>query len=87
MNVIVLGPNLPRKLSAKGTLHVHATDCADILKYPVENDWVFEAESKRVVVEECYPPEQFDWSGPDDMAYWGDVWFAPCTKALPKEAP
>lgn len=86
-SVTILGPNLADQ--SKGSIVVHAAGCSDIAKVrgfsgPADA-WTTDFASKREIVEDCYPPDQFEWSdGPNDQNYWGDIHFAPCVK-LPKE--
>ncbi len=88
MRVKVLGPNLVDQ--SHGQINVHAEGCGDLKRSKNRNveDWAFfDVASRREVVELEYPRDQFEWSdGPDDEWYWGDVWFAPCLKTLPREA-
>lgn len=88
MKVTIHGPNLLDQ--SKGTIHVHAGDCADNTnrrKYPDQHGaWTIDAESRLEVAREVYPPHpQFDWDGTLDQAepYLGDIWFAPCLKGWP----
>jgi hypothetical protein len=88
MWVTVLGPNLRNQ--SHGSIHVHAARCGDIdrSQYSGVDRWTTETESRRQIVEDEYPPGDFEWSdGPDDRSYWDDVWFAPCLKDLPREVP
>lgn len=91
MHVTILGPNLPSHLSDKGELHVHAAGCGDIARrYPRRFDtdphtWSFDADTVDDVVEEIYPPDNFNYdpNDPADRAqYDSDVWFAPCCHSL-----
>lgn len=91
--VTVLGPNLPRPLCDKGTLHVHAADCADIKRRysrVIERDgWDLEISSVREVIYDIYPPESFDYDGDDASEYSGyrsDVAVFPCV-TVPEESP
>ena len=86
--VTVLGPNLADQ--SHGQVVVHAAGCKDIAKVrgafggrPDQD--TTEYASKREIVEDIYPPEQFEWDGPDDVMMWGDVHIYPCV-TLPKEA-
>jgi hypothetical protein len=80
MTVVAVGPNLSDQ--SKGTFRVHKHDCADLkkdLRLTRERPWVLSVATKRELVEDVYPPGDFEWSdGPDDESYWGDIWFAPC---------
>lgn len=86
MEITIVGPNLPRKLAAKGTFHVHAAGCRDLDKYPVDgagDTWREHASvSTRVqAAAVIYPPDEFQWDINDEAdaaAYVGDIWFAPC---------
>jgi hypothetical protein len=91
VNVTICGPNLPRALSEKGTLHVHKTGCADLRKYPKGLDqigWPMDADTIHEVIMEIYPPDNFDYddTNPGEYAtYRSDVYVAPCV-TLPEEA-
>ena len=86
--VTVFGPNLSGAAQRKGTFHVHASDCADCKLYGPgkryrgdDNGFVVLATSVHDIVADVYPPEQFDYSGPDDESYEqyvSDFFVAPC---------
>lgn len=87
MLVEIYGPNLPRALADKGTLHVHRAACADTHKLRrlarLDEPWTIEADSRRAVVYDIYPPGEFEYTGADDpsyAAYRTDVYFAPCVQ-------
>lgn len=88
MKVDIAGPNLPRPLCDKGTLHVHAHGCADLKKSAYARagePWTIDAVSRQEVILDIYS-NQIDESDStwDDPAYETDVYFAPCCKALPR---
>lgn len=90
MRVTIHGPNLNHGHQLKGTLHVHQSDCADNARYAYCEDesgpgWTIEAETRGAVVEDIYPPEDFNYDPFTDerAAYDDDVWFAPCCRNLP----
>lgn len=90
MKVTIIGPNLDRRESPDGSqLHVHAEGCADVKKRyrrPVDG-WTIPAVSKREVVFDIYPPDQFDYDPDTEFdIYRSDVKFFPCTDALPEGA-
>ena len=84
--VTIHGPNLPRRLADKGTLHVHKVGCRDLVlhRYPTGPDqggWKLEASSIADIVEDCYPASDFcyDPTNPEDVApYRDDIYVAPC---------
>ncbi len=87
MSVTIYGPNLPRSLSARGSLVVHATGCADTQRSPYTRlsadspAWSIEATTRAEVVETIYDPSDFDYDPSDPEArdpYDGDVYFFPC---------
>jgi hypothetical protein len=89
ISVTIYGPNLPRPLCDKGTLHVHAAGCRDGRRYPKGADqagWTIEAGSLYDIVNDCYPAGEFEWDGivngkvdSDDFhCYLGDIFVAPC---------
>ena len=86
MQVAVCGPNL--RDQSKGQLHVHASDCADLKRSnepEYQHAWVFEAGSKDIVIQEIYPPDQFEYDPKDPIDYGPyveEVYFFPCTKDL-----
>lgn len=83
-NVTILGPNL--KDQSKGGVHVHAAGCRDLRspKYRNAESWTADFETRRAIVEDVYPPDQFEyWHENDGQEYFDDVWFAPCLKSLP----
>lgn len=84
-SLAVVGPNL--RDQSKGTFVVHAAGCSDLHKLRFEEqDATTSYKSLREVVENIYPPDQFEWRrGPDDSSYWNDIHFFPCV-TLPKEA-
>lgn len=92
IEVNVLGPNLNREGQAKGQLHVHAADCGDCAHYGPgtryggdDAGWKFKALTQLEVIEDAYPPNEFEWdpTDPDDLAmYKADLYFAPCVAAL-----
>lgn len=88
MDVVIIGPNL--RDQSKGQFRAHERTCRDLdkdMRLTREQPWFFDqAVSRREIVEDLYPPGEFEWSdGPDDVGYWDDVWFAPCLKGLPRE--
>lgn len=73
-----------------GSHHVHAADCSDLDKrqYAVDRSfgkWIIDADTKRDVVVEVYPPENFGYDGDDaqEIAGYGeDVKVFPCAAGL-----
>lgn len=89
MKVTVSGPNLPRPLADKGTMHVHAAGCADLRKYPKGADqggWPLDADSVQYVVENVYG-HQIEEAGATWQDYVSDFYWAPCVFHLPATAP
>lgn len=91
-HVKVYGPNLPRELQDRGTLHVHVDGCADTKRGAFRNlsdadEWGFDADSILAIVTNCYPPGDFDYdpADPDEYAVFrSDVHVAPCV-TLPEQ--
>lgn len=86
MLVTICGPNL--RDQSKGDLHVHAADCGDLrrgaIREPAYHDgWTIEAGSYAEVVQEVYPPEDFNYDPEEAHLYADTLWFAPCTAGLP----
>jgi hypothetical protein len=98
--IVIFGPNLSGAGQRKGTLHVHAAECADCRLYgpgrkyggddyggAIGETWSFEAATRRDVVMDVYPPEDFDYDPTTEeiRSYSDDIYFAPCV-VLPWEA-
>lgn len=91
MRVSILGPNLPRPFSDKGTFHIHAEGCRDIARYRIregsdQGGWTMDASSIEDIVEEVYGDVMGDYTprAPWDE-YESDFHFAPCVSSLPRE--
>lgn len=86
MRVTVHGPNLPRHLSDKGTIHVHKDGCRDIKthRYPAGADqggYGVDVASIAEIVEDVYPASDFQYDPDDEAAaapYRDDIYVAPC---------
>jgi hypothetical protein len=82
MRVTICGPNL--RDQSKGTFHVHAAGCADLIKHArrepeYSNGWTIEAFSRAHVCDEVYPPGDFEC---EPGEYVHDFHFFPCVKGL-----
>ena len=90
-SVTVLGPNLSAAGQALGSMHVHATGCADIKrtarKYRYDNvrpdryGWEIDVNSVEDIVEAVYPAGDFEYTGPSDEyydTYRNDIHVFPC---------
>jgi hypothetical protein len=80
--VTICGPNLNDQ--SKGQFHVHAADCADLVRgarrEPAYREgWTIEAATATEVCDEVYPPEDFECESGE---YLSDLHFFPCTSAL-----
>jgi len=94
VKVIVIGPNLPRPLCDKGTMHVHKEGCADMqrgqLRHAVSADqggWAIDVDSVAEIIEACYPSSDFCYDPTVWAEYEGyrsDVHIAPCV-TLPEK--
>lgn len=85
MNVVIIGPNLPKAAKAAGTFTTHKAGCKDIdrLKKYVNGDtWMdtVSVSTRREVAEFVYDPESFEWTYPE--MYIDDMGIAPCLKEL-----
>jgi hypothetical protein len=92
MLITVCGPNL--RDQSKGQFHVHAADCADLVKHArrepeYRHGWTVDVPSVMEAVVELYA-DMLDERYPEDE--WGDHWqeyndlyFFPCCKSLPEE--
>ena len=81
MKVTVIGPNLSGPDQAKGTIHVHASGCADVgktLKRSGQNGQSGLEVANRLAVAEAW----FDFLD-DPSEGLSEIWFAPCVTALP----
>jgi hypothetical protein len=92
-HVIIVGPNLPSSLQAKGTFHVHVFGCADLNRGPIRHHardgWDLAVTSKAEVVLDCYGPNAGDFdldpaSESDRAFYRNDFYFAPCCSDIPE---
>lgn len=83
--VQIFGPNLNTAGQAKGQMHVHADGCGDCkhygpgTKFGGEGGWKIEAATRKDVVTEIYPPEDFDYDEADWSQY-DDLFVAPCVR-------
>jgi hypothetical protein len=87
MRLSIYGPNLPRSLQSKGTFVAHVWGCKDTQRgdYLRANGYNREFATKREVAEDIYPPEEFEsWDTEFPDSYIDDIYFAPCTKGLPR---
>lgn len=88
MRVAVIGPNL--RDQSRGQLHVHNEFCNHHLQMALTepeyaNPQIFEADTRQEVVEEIYPPDQFEYDPADNddyEAYLNEFYFFPCVKDL-----
>jgi hypothetical protein len=81
--VQIWGPNLPRTRHPE-TFHVHAAGCADTKRgiyRQVPDGWMIDATSVDEIVQDVYPPSDFDYD-PTDIGeyeiYSSDVYVFPC---------
>ena len=85
--VVVIGPNLPAALAARGSFHVHVAGCADIQKTyrryadPADLKATINIESAYDVMVYVYPPSDFGYDPEDredNAQYLNDIYIAPC---------
>ncbi len=84
MLVTIIGPNL--RDQSKGSFHVHAAGCADIVKMSrrdpeFAHGWDMEASTREEVAGEVYA-DMIDESGATPESYVSDFHFAPCCASL-----
>ena len=80
--VTIVGPNLPRVLSDRGTFHVHAAGCMDLkrgtIRHYAGEGWDVDVESIREVVEAVYCDHMAEDDVDHYFIYREDFHFAPC---------
>lgn len=89
----VFGPNLSREGQAKAQFHVHAEGCGDTHHYGPgtryggddPDGWLLPANSLDEIVQDVYPPEDFDYDPETGIdPYRDDFYVAPCCKGSHK---
>lgn len=83
MRIAIAGPNL--RDQSEGTFHVHAADCADLLRGvrrepEYANAHIMDAETDVDVCDAMYPPADFECESGE---YLYDFKFFPCCSDLP----
>lgn len=83
MRVVVIGPNLVDQ--SKGQFHVHKEGCNDTKKYRGQPlDYVIDVETRKDIVLDIYPPNEFDYNEDTEWMNMDDMYLAPCVN-LPQE--
>jgi hypothetical protein len=87
MKITVFGPNLSSKGQKLGDMHVHTAECQDAKRYgpgkPMggeDRGWTIEANSRKDVVLEVYPPGDFEYDSQTEWLDYDDLYVAPCVK-------
>lgn len=87
MRVKICGPNLNDQ--SKGDFHVHAADCADLVRHArrepeYQYGWESEANTQVEVAEEIFSDimaeNEGEWAKPE--AYFSSIYFFPCCNEL-----
>lgn len=84
--VAIYGPNLEDQ--SQGDIHVHRNGCLHEPPAPLgslADPWVISVDSKEEVVLAIYPPDEFEYDAADWEDYYGDLYWAPCTRPMVRE--